>query len=65
MRSWRNRQTRTFEGRVGDRMGSSPIDRTKMIIKTKVKALVFFIANLPSKWIYNRIIHLRYAKNIT
>lgn len=28
MRSWRNRQTRTFEGRVGDHMGSSPIDRT-------------------------------------
>ncbi len=28
-RSWRNRQTRTFEGRMGDRMGSSPIDRTK------------------------------------
>ena len=27
-RSWRNRQTRTFEGRMGDRMGSSPIDRT-------------------------------------
>lgn len=29
LRSWRNRQTRTFEGRMGDRMGSSPIDRTK------------------------------------
>ncbi len=29
MRSWRNWQTRTFEGRVGNRMGSSPIDRTK------------------------------------
>ena len=29
VRSWRNRQTRTFEGRMGDRMGSSPIDRTK------------------------------------
>ena len=28
MRLWRNRQTRTFEGRVGDRMGSSPISRT-------------------------------------
>jgi hypothetical protein len=28
LRSWRNRQTRTFEGRVGNRMGSSPIDRT-------------------------------------
>ena len=29
-RSWRNRQTRTFEGRMGDRMGSSPIDRTTL-----------------------------------
>ena len=32
-RSWRNWQTRTFEGRVGDRMGSSPIDRTIMNIE--------------------------------
>ncbi len=29
LRLWRNRQTRTFEGRMGDRMGSSPIYRTK------------------------------------
>ena len=29
MRSWRNRQTRAFEGRMGDRVGSSPTDRTK------------------------------------
>ena len=29
MRLWRNWQTRTFEGRVGNRMGSSPISRTK------------------------------------
>ena len=28
MRSWRNRHTRTFEGRVGDRTGSSPVGRT-------------------------------------
>ena len=28
MREWRNRQTHTFKGRVGDRMGSSPISRT-------------------------------------
>ncbi len=28
MRSWRNRQTRAFEGRMGDRVGSSPTDRT-------------------------------------
>ena len=31
MRPWRNWQTRTFEGRVGDRMGSSPIGRTKRV----------------------------------
>ena len=29
MREWRNRQTRTFEGRVGDRTGSIPVSRTK------------------------------------
>ena len=29
MRGWRNRQTRTFEGRVGDRTGSSPVGRTR------------------------------------
>ena len=28
LRSWRNRQTRTFEGRMGNRPGSSPGDRT-------------------------------------
>ena len=31
MREWRNRQTRTFEGRVGDRTGSIPVSRTKQI----------------------------------
>ncbi len=29
MRKWRNWQTRTFEGRVGNRAGSSPAFRTK------------------------------------
>ena len=29
MQLWRNWQTRTFEGRVGTRMGSSPISCTK------------------------------------
>ena len=28
MRDWRNRQTRAFKGRVGDRVGSSPTSRT-------------------------------------
>ena len=32
MRPWRNRQTRTFEGRVGDRTGSSPVGRTRISI---------------------------------
>ena len=30
-RLWRNRHTRTFEGRVGDRTGSSPVNRTKIL----------------------------------
>lgn len=29
MRDWRNRQTRTFKGRVGDRVSSSLTSRTK------------------------------------
>ena len=29
MRLWRNRQTRTFEGRMGNHPGSSPGNRTK------------------------------------
>ena len=35
MREWRNRQTRTFEGRVGDRTGSIPVSRTKQIRECK------------------------------
>ena len=31
MREWRNRQTRTFEGRVFLRTGSSPVSRTRGI----------------------------------
>ena len=42
LRSWRNRQTRTFEGRMGDRMGSSPIDRTKKMTCTFI-VQVFFL----------------------
>lgn len=41
MRSWRNWQTRTFEGRVGNRMGSSPIDRTKFNRYSPCYARVF------------------------
>ena len=39
MRPWRNRQTRTFEGRVGDRAGSSPAGRTPK--KTKIHLRLF------------------------
>ena len=41
-RSRRNRQTRTFEGRMGDRMGSSPIARTKKITCTFI-VQVFYL----------------------
>lgn len=39
MRDWRNRQTRTFKGRVGDRVSSSLTSRTK--IKTTDETVVF------------------------
>ena len=35
LRSWRNRQTRTFEGRMGNHGGSSPPDRTKKALVIK------------------------------
>jgi hypothetical protein len=41
MRSWRNRQTRTVEGRVRKGMGSSPFDRTKKI-SIAFAILIFF-----------------------
>ena len=40
MREWRNRQTRTFEGRVGDRTGSIPVSRTNK--KDRVNRLGLF-----------------------
>ena len=43
MRSWRNRQTRTFEGRVGNRMGSSPIDRTTSF---NIALIVFYRSDI-------------------
>ena len=42
MQLWRNWQTRTFEGRVGNHMGSSPIGRTKQ--KNHAKAWFFCLA---------------------
>ena len=55
MRDWRNRQTRAFKGRVGDRVGSSPTSRTKKNGNT-TSASVFYClcvfclsANLANK----------------
>ena len=39
MRDWRNGQTRTFKGRVGDRVSSSLTSRTK---RTNTNVLVLF-----------------------
>ena len=47
-RSWRNRHTRTFEGRVGDRTGSSPVDRT-MPPGFGDRAGWFFCARFPQR----------------
>ena len=41
-REWRNRQTRTFEGRVFLRTGSSPVSRTS---ETTAEAVVFALNN--------------------
>ena len=43
MRSWRNRHTRTFEGRVGDRTGSSPVDRTQQKSLKTQRFRAFFL----------------------
>mgnify|MGYP007081756874 CR=1 FL=1 len=41
MRDWRNRQTRTFKGRVGDRVSSSLTSRTNKKSDTSVS--LFFV----------------------
>ncbi len=63
MRLWRNRQTRTVEGRVGDRMGSSPISRTiqRINFDTKTafyywKAVFVFVRKKPEKCIVTVIL---------
>ena len=43
MREWRNRQTRTFEGRVGDRTGSIPVSRTKQITPNHLVGCYLFL----------------------
>ena len=54
LRSWRNRQTRTFEGRMGDRMGSSPIDRTRTI--STHQCVLLFIKSVVGLDFYSRFI---------
>ncbi len=43
MREWRNWQTRTFEGRVVIRTGSSPVSRTKQEMTPKGCHFLFVI----------------------
>lgn len=43
MRDWRNRQTRTFKGRVGDRVSSSLTSRTKKRAMQLSVALFFCV----------------------
>ncbi len=45
LRPWRNRQTRTFEGRVGNHTGSSPVGRTKT--KTSLLTGLFLFLHRP------------------
>ena len=42
MRGWRNWQTRTFEGRVGNRTGSSPVLRTIIPKEADYRVAGFF-----------------------
>ena len=45
MRLWRNRQTRTFEGRMGNHPGSSPGNRTTIYNGTQL-SVPFFLFSL-------------------
>lgn len=53
MRSWRNRQTRTVEGRVREGMGSSPFDRT--IMKLGISTFQVFLFLLLKKKTEERV----------
>ena len=48
MREWRNRQTRTFEGRVGDRTGSIPVSRTNKKDRVNRLGLLCFLPSYIS-----------------
>ena len=43
MRLWRNRQTRTFEGRMGNHPGSSPGNRTKLKEYEHCQVILVFV----------------------
>ncbi len=49
MSEWRNWQTRTFEGRVGDRAGSSPASDTKKVSNDKGFGFGMRIADAAQK----------------
>ena len=52
MRDWRNRQTRTFKGRVGDRVSSSLTSRTKGRIRAHLAP--FFHTSTAVTYIFVR-----------
>ena len=58
MRDWRNRQTRTFKGRVGDRVSSSLTSRTKRTNSLLVPFL-FFQSRIGSQGQIGGILRLR------
>jgi len=51
MPRWRNWQTRTFEGRMGNRTGSSPVLGTNFKINEQLKLLFFILLSWHSYFI--------------
>ena len=49
MRSWRNWHTRTFEGRVREGTGSSPVDRTTNCLTIMCKAIFLYVTTIFSQ----------------
>ena len=50
MREWRNWQTRTFEGRVVIRTGSSPVSRTMLNVHNGLKSAMNILFVLREVW---------------
>ena len=48
-REWRNRQTRTFEGRVFLRTGSSPVSRTRIRAKNNLAFIFLLYCHYPER----------------